>query len=158
MIDHAFYIPSLEGSTKSLVKVGLCKHRNEFLAEAMEFSGADLTSKERRGVSFQMESVMAIKSSFIFFNAELLDLETVGHEVRHAIFWALSDRDGVFALSVMDEEREERLNSLIDDMTLHVVQFVQQRLGKKLPYIHGCVENQAYQESIPTGIQELLDE
>ena len=90
-------------------------------------------------------------------NAETVDIETVGHEMRHAVMWALSGPTYEFSVNLLSREAEEHFSDLLDDMTRHVVRFIEQRFGHELPYIHGHVHDPDYEIEIPDEIKRLID-
>lgn len=160
MIEHAFYAAAGEGDRKhkSLIAVRLCSGDNEFRAEVAKFSD-QVPASELRGVSFQVECTTTdSKQSIVYLNLNGIDIETVGHEVRHALMWVRSDRFGKFSLNLLEGDAEEQFARLLDDTVCHVVGFIQQRFGELIPYIHGANVDRFYQEEMPQEIKDLMEE
>ena len=159
MIDHAFFVKTSPAGRKSKIHLRLCAHRAEFLASLLEFTGEDFSGREDCGVSVQFENAQTkVDGSIIYLNLETVDIETIGHEIRHALFWSFSDASGRFTLKVLDGEEEEHFNALVDDFTLHAVKFTEQRLGHTLDYIHERRGDRHFQSPMPDEVRILLDE
>ncbi len=71
--------------------------------------------------------------ALLLFNAEKADIETVSHEVRHALFWICSE-GGVFSLNIQDEAVEERFNAEVDALVWRVVCTLEAWFGRRLAY------------------------
>lgn len=118
------------------VEVQVFPNIDEMRHAVVEIGGASHAEVEF-GVAFNFESLNAkFKRTTILLNAERLDVETITHEVRHALFFAYA-QDGVFTLDVRVEAEEESFNAEIDRMTATFVSAIEVAVfgGKELPYI-----------------------
>lgn len=120
-------------SPHAVATVRLLRSRREFLAEAVLLGYEPSEVPEERGITFNVECTQTgAKTSIILINAELMDLQLIIHEARHAFFWNSSTRHGELRVNLLDAEEDEEFCSTLDEFTARVVNTIEETIGWKL--------------------------
>ena len=142
MIEFALHFPETN-EPKAYLNVVVAVNDGEFLtASAQRGYEIPKVNPELRGMTFNvqeklrpsMSRLTRANSTWMVINAQRLTIETIHHEVRHAVFWYLADDHGIFAVNTLDGASEEGINRAIDLSVRRVVHTVSEALGTVIPY------------------------
>lgn len=139
-VDFTFPVPGVE----AMVTVSLVDGPGGVAGSAASFGFSVPQSRlELPAVTLNMfDDATGAKWAAIVVDVNRVDVETVSHEMRHALFWIFSNGEGVFSVSpgLEDDPLEEEWNDVVDLLVRGFVTVAVPMLGR-LDYCRGLLSD-----------------